>query len=285
MTENEKCCPEEKTPCNTSKMVMWVLALVLVGVGGYMAGAKKNGPEDATATADSQVNQDQVKAIVAEYIADNPKAIMDAVNDYQRQQAQAQLDSQRESIRKFVKTFEEDTTSPMAGNPDGDVVVVEFFDYNCGYCKRAMDDVMTLLDEEKNIKFLFKEFPILSPSSETAARAALAVNKLDKTKYLDYHNALMRISGPITEDKLLEIAAGMGLEKDAVKTAMNGDDVSKMLEDDRNLGRELGIRGTPAFIVGDTIIPGAVGVEQLKTSIMGIRAERKQNAEKPAAME
>jgi protein-disulfide isomerase len=145
--------------------------------------------------------------------------------------------------------------APIAGNPKGDVTVVEFFDYNCGYCKRAFSDIAKLVDKDPKIKLVFKELPILSKGSEEASKVALAAKM--QGKYWDVHRALIQLRGEVNEQAALKAAEKLGLDMAKLKRDMGAPEVTAEIETVRNLAQKMGIQGTPHFLVGDRAIPGA----------------------------
>jgi protein-disulfide isomerase len=163
-----------------------------------------------------------------------------------------------------------DPEVPVLGNRRGDVTLVEFFDYQCGYCKAVHADVRRLIDSDTNIRLVYKEFPILGPASITASRAALAAQR--QGKYDALHVALMENRGQLDDDKIYRIAASAGLDLDRLKKDMQAPEISEALQKNLRLASELNIRGTPAFVVGDQIVPGAVGLDKLKELIASGRA-------------
>ena len=160
---------------------------------------------------------------------------------------------------------------PFVGNKDAEITVVEFFDYNCGYCKRAVPDIRAILEEDKNVKFVFKEMPILGPSSRTAAQYALAAHK--QGKYFDYHAKLMEHRGPKDEATLEKMAKDLDLNVDQMKVDANSEETNQAIEDSINLAGEIGIRGTPAFVIESELYRGYLGLEGLKAEIAKARAE------------
>ena len=145
--------------------------------------------------------------------------------------------------------------SPVVGNAKGDVPVIEFFDYNCGYCKKAFPDVAKLIDKDKQVKLILKEFPILSKGSEEASRVALAAKM--QGKYWEFHRAMLESQGQANEASALRVAEKLGLDMTRLKKDMASPEVKKEIDDTRKLATKMGIQGTPHFIVGDRIIPGA----------------------------
>lgn len=223
-----------------------------------------------TASAMAQeVNKSEVEKIVEDYIMNNPDVILQSVNDYQTEGVAAQ---QAAGITSNTRKIFQNEMSPVAGNPDGDITVVEFFDYNCGYCKRVVDDVNKLAETDDNVKIIYKEFPILGPTSETAARWALAASNQDK--YVEFHTALMKASGRIDENMLERVGKDLGLDVEKLREDAQSDTISDYLDETRQLAQELSITGTPGFIVEDEIYPGAVQYEQMKEIVAEKRAAK-----------
>ena len=217
------------------------------------------------ATADS-FTKEEIQEIVKEYIDENPSIIVDAFTKFRQEQQQAQ---QREQREKFLankdKILSSETSPSIGSDADDAVVIVEFFDYSCGYCKRAIDAVNSIIDQEDDVRFVFKEFPILSPASTMAAKYALASR--EQGKYLEYHTALMKAQGQKTEEKLKELALEVGLDFDKLKKDANSSKVQKELDDVRALAQSIGISGTPAFIIGDEIAPGFIPLDRMKALV------------------
>jgi len=229
----------------------------------------------ATAQEKPLTNAD-VEAMVKKVIAENPDLIMKSVESYQmKQQAQAAVKAS-DSITSMQNDIVNDPNSPSVGNPKGDVTVVEFFDYHCGYCKHFFPLLTRLLDEDKNVRVVFKEFPILSEDSILAAKAALAVSKLDKTKYFSYHTALMKSSGQFTMEMLTDKAKELGIDPDAFKKAMESPDIANELAHTKDLTQSLNIAGTPALIIGSDLTPGAIEMDVLKAKVAAARAAASQ---------
>jgi protein-disulfide isomerase len=159
------------------------------------------------------------------------------------------------------------------GNRDGDVTLVEFFDYSCGFCKRAVPDMLTLLKDDPKLKIVLKEFPILGPGSVDAAHVAIAVRMQDPngTRYLAFHEALFGGDGPASKEKALAVAGAQGFDMARLNHDMASDEVANTLAETMHLSESLGIRGTPGYVVGDTIIPGAIGVAALEAQIATAR--------------
>lgn len=249
----------------------FVLAVVLIAGAiafNYYTGAQA----DKNSGSGESFTKKEIQEIVKETISENPEIIVEAFQKYQKDQRQAQQEKQREQFLANKDELFEDNNSPTIGsdNPDA-VTIVEFFDYNCGYCKRAIGAVNKVIDTEENVRFIFKEFPILSESSELAAKYALAAEKQDK--YLEFHTALMEFKGPKNEESLTKLAKDMGLDVNKLKKDANSEEVNKEIQETKALARKLGISGTPAFIIGDDLSPGYIPYEQMKAMIEKARKE------------
>lgn len=219
------------------------------------------------------VNKPEVEKIIKEYILENPEVLIDSVNRYQRAQQDEQRMRQRANLlRKKDEILT--TPAPFAGNPKGDVVIVEFFDYNCGYCKRVLPDVSKIIKEDKNVKVIFKELPILGPTSIMTSKAALGVWKIEPDKYFDYHAALMNMKASRSENNLIAEAEKLGIDAARLKKAMHSREVSDMISANREISIAIGVSGTPAFIIGDELIPGFINVQAMKEKVAMIRKSR-----------
>ena len=213
----------------------------------------------------------EVKDIIRKYLQKNPDVIIESIQKMRKQQEHQAKERSLKNLIIYKELILNDPTSPIAGNPEGDVTVVEFFDYSCGYCKRIFPRLKRLINEDKNIRFVFKELPILSPQSELAARAALAAWRQDKTKYMEIHSEFMKLKGRFSEIRILRIAKNKGLNIAQLKKDMGSLALDKTIAGNRQLAQKMNITGTPGFIIGNNIIPGAVELETLKKLIAKAR--------------
>jgi len=202
-----------------------------------------------------ETSRPAIEQIVHQYILQHPEVLMESVRLYQERERAAQKERSKEAISARLKDVQQDPSSPVAGPADG-VTVVEFFDYHCGYCKRAEPTVMKLLAEHPDVRFIFKEFPILGPESSLAAKAGLAAAK--QGAYLKFHQALMALSGSITMNAIEELAGKQGLDVSKLKGDMESPEVQSILTRNRELGIKLGVNATPTFVVGSELIAGAI---------------------------
>jgi protein-disulfide isomerase len=213
-----------------------------------------------------------VTDLIRETLLKNPEIIQEAMIELERRNAVAQADAQRNAVMGEQARLVDPATSVIVGNPQGDVTLVEFMDYNCGFCKRAMDDVRALAKEDPRLKIVIKDFPILGPDSVEASRVALAVRgQLQGQKYFDFHSKLMAVKGRVNGAKALEIAKEFGADVERVKKEVEAPSTRGAIEDTVALGDRLGLTGTPAFIVGDEVVFGAVGQAALKAKIDSVR--------------
>ena len=210
-----------------------------------------------------------IEAIVREYILKNPEIIAEALDLLQQREEMAELERQRAAlVAQHDAIF--NSSSPIMGNPDGDVTMVEFFDYQCGFCKRVLDDVFEITANDPGVRVVFKDLPILGPASAVAARASLAAR--NQGLYTEYHNALMGHRGQLSEHVIFATAADVGLDVDQLRVDMQAPEIREELNDNIRLAQELGIRGTPAFIIGDEIIPGARSLQEMEATIERARS-------------
>jgi protein-disulfide isomerase len=211
-----------------------------------------------------------VKRLALEAILENPEIVLEAVQILQDRDAEAQARAAAAMIAEMRDVLSRDPNAPVLGNPDGDVTMVEFFDYNCSYCKRAFEDVKTLLEADGNIRFVSREWPILGEGSVAAARAALAAR--EQGRYEDMHNALMSDRSRKDEAAVLRIAEGLGLDVERLRADMTSDAVNDHIALSMQLAEALGFNGTPAFVIGDEPVPGAVPLAALQQAVAEARA-------------
>ncbi|CAA6603585.1 conserved exported hypothetical protein [Rhodospirillaceae bacterium LM-1] len=214
----------------------------------------------------------EVRKIVREMLMENPELIADAIQALEEKQRLATEAESKKALTDRKKDVYEDANSPVGGNPKGDVTLVEFFDYRCGYCKSVHDVVMRVVKDDGKVKLIFKEFPILGAESVFASKAALAAAK--QKKYVEFQDAMMRHKGAYNEESVMELAKSVGLDPVRLKKDMAGDDIVKMLKANMDLAESLGIRGTPGFVMGDNIIPGALPEASLRQWLADARVKK-----------
>lgn len=213
---------------------------------------------------------DAIREIVRQYILDNPEVIMESVQLMRQRQEEAAQAAALAAMQDNEGALFKDPNSPVGGNPDGDVTIVEFFDYRCGFCKRTHETVKNFVEGDGNVRFVYKEWPILGPDSVLAARAALASR--EQEKYHEFHDLLMTEPN-ISEVTIRILAEQAGLDWDQLQADMESPFVTAHLEDTSQLAQTLGINGTPAFVIGNQLVPGAVDATTLETIVSDIRAQ------------
>jgi protein-disulfide isomerase len=219
----------------------------------------------------SDTRKKEVEAVLQEYILKNPEVLMRAIQTYQVQKQAAKRKRAKDNLTSLTAELTLNPASPVIGNPDGDVTIVEFFDYRCGYCKRVFPTIQALLKEDGNIRYVLKEFPILGPDSLVASQAALAVWNTTPGKYMPFHSALMTSRGSLNAAKIFSVAGDLGLDTDAIRKNMKNAPVSDEINKNMELSESLGITGTPAFIIGDQLAPGAISMDELKRMVAQAR--------------
>jgi len=220
----------------------------------------------------SDAQKKELHGIIRNYMLENPELLNEMIAKLQPAEQAKQAEQSRQVISSNAEKLFRSPHDVVVGNPDGNVTLVEFFDYNCGYCKRSLADVMRLTEEDKNLRVVMKEFPILSEGSVIAAHAAMAARK--QNKYWDLHVAMMSAKGGIDSlEKVLSIAGEAGLDVDKLKTDIEAEraDHDKVIDANRNLAQMLGINGTPAFVIDSEIVPGAAPFNQLADVVKSVR--------------
>lgn len=241
-----------------------VLALACVLLAALPIGSGR-----AAAAAPTPMQRQNIEAIIHDYLMNHPDVVIAALRS-----AQAKLDRDSDAkasqmvVQRRSDIFE-DPATPVGGNPQGDVSIVEFFDYRCPYCKQVQPSLESLAKQDPKLRLVYKEFPILGPASVTAARAALAAQR--QGKYDAFHAAMMAERGQITDDTIYQVAASVGLDIGRLKRDMAAPEIAQQLQANLALADALNIHGTPAFIVGDQVVPGAVDIGALKTMVADAR--------------
>lgn len=209
--------------------------------------------------------------LVLDAILANPDVVMQAVAILREREDAAKAAAAQEAFAAQKLLLTTDPNAPVMGNPDGDVVVVEFFDYNCPYCKAAAENVAKLVSQDAGVKVLYREWPILSESSATAARASLASRK--QGLYEPFHDALMGQKGRLNEALIMKVARSVGLDIDQLKADMVAPDIDEHLETSNRLAQALQFSGTPSFVIGDELIPGMIDLQQMQLLVDAAREE------------
>ena len=226
-------------------------------------------PRAASAQSFTDTQKSDIEAIVKNYLVSHPEVLEEAMNELTKRQAAAEDQKHQESIAKNADTIFNSPRGVVLGNKDGDVTFVEFFDYNCGYCKRAMADMLDLLKNDHKLKVVLKEFPVLSEGSVEAAKVAVAVRMQDPTgqKYLDFHQKLLGGRGPADKARAMAAAKDAGLDTAKLEKDMQSPEVKATIAENFKLAEDMGMNGTPSYVIGKQVVVGAVGLDGLKEKI------------------
>jgi protein-disulfide isomerase len=213
--------------------------------------------------------EEAIGRILRQYLENHPEAVLEALEAAEAKAKTAAAEKTKQAVATKQRELEADPVSPVVGNPKGDVTLVEFFDYRCPYCKQVAPSLAALVEEDKRLRVVMKEFPILGKESVIAARAALAAEL--QGKYAPFHHALLAVKGPLAVAVVYQTAAGAGLDVERLKSDMARPEIEAQLRANYDLAQTLGIRGTPAFVVGGELIPGAVDLATLRRKIAAAR--------------
>ena len=257
----------------TGLATVLVAAAVAAIVSAAIVLLVSRGPSEVAGAPGAAMDEKQVVEVVRNYLTENPEILVEMTTELDKRQQEEQDTQQTKAVSENADALFRSDKAFVAGNPDGDVTVVEFFDYNCGYCRRAMPDAVKLVENDDKVKFVFKELPIFGEDSEEAAKGALAANKQDK--YFEMHQRLFSDPGKANKEKVLRIANDIGLDVPQLEADMESEEVREALDEVRGLAQKLGLQGTPLYLIGDRIIPGAPEdlYDQLVENVTVIRKE------------
>jgi len=218
----------------------------------------------STASSEDRLSKEELNKYIYEYIMENPEVILESV-DKLRQKMQKNTEIDKNFLEENFIQIANNSNIPFMGSDKPKVTIIEFFDYNCGYCKRSLDAITELLRSEYDLKVSFRDYPILAPSSRTAAKAALAAK--EQGKYFALHSALMSMQGNLDEEKIFQAASNLKIDIKILKEDMNKIGIEEILQENEDLARKLNIRGTPTFIINGKIYAGALELSKLKAII------------------
>ena len=223
----------------------------------------------------SGAQRSEIEKIVREYLIQHPEVLQEAMTELEKKQAADESAKAQAAVKDNAETIFNSSRQVVTGNPQGDVTFVEFFDYNCGYCKKAMTDMFDLMKSDSKLKVVLKEFPVLGPGSIEAARVAVAVRMQDKTgkKYLEFHQKLLTGRGQVDKAKAMAAAKEIGLDMARLEKDLKSDEIGKTLEESMKLAEALGLNGTPSYVIGNDVVIGAVGLAALSQKIQAARKQ------------
>jgi protein-disulfide isomerase len=239
-----------------------LLALALLGA-----------PRTASAQSFTDTQRGDIETIVRNYLLAHPEVLEEAMAELSKRQAVADAAKHEATIATNADAIFNSPRGVVLGNKDGDVTFVEFFDYNCGYCKRAMSDMLDLMKTDSKLKVVLKEFPVLSQGSVEAAQVAVAVRMQDPTgkKYLDFHQKLLGGRGPADKARALAVAKDVGLDMAKLEKDMASPEAKATIAENFKLAEDMGMNGTPSYVIGKQVVIGAVGLDGLKERISQAR--------------
>ena len=245
----------------------WFVTCILLGIYIFPVSAQEKKPTDLF----SNIERKAIENVVRDYIMKNPEQIINSLQRMRQQEESKKQATIKIRLKELRSELINDPDTPIGGNKKGSINIVEFFDYRCGYCKRVLSDLLKLINSDNDIRIVFKEFPILGPQSKIASKAGLAAWILDESKYQKFHNKMMRAKGAITKPRIFKLAADSGYNVSDLQKTMETPRIDSLLEKTSNIAKALDINGTPAFVIGDKIIRGAVDYKTLKNIISEMR--------------
>jgi len=239
---------------HTNRLLVSLSVAMLICFGRLQA-------EDASATP----SKSDIENIVREFILQHPEVLMESVQSYRERERVETQERSNAAIGANRSDLLDDPTSPVIGDAGAGIAIVQFFDYQCGYCRRVAPTVSKLLEEHKNVRVIFKELPILGPESHLASRAALAAAK--QGAYAPFHQKLLAVDGPITAKAIEELTDQLGLDLARLRRDMSSPEVAAILVHNQRLANTLGVQSTPSFVIGNELIPGAMDLRRFEELI------------------
>lgn len=229
-------------------------------------------PSAVQAQAFNDGQKDQIRGLIRDYLLQNPEILQEAMVELERKQKDAEKAAQAAAMKDYAGALVNSPRNIVVGNPQGDVTLVEFFDYNCGYCKRAAADLREMIKADPKLRVVLRDFPVLGPESVEASLVAIAAkNQIKGDKYWDFHQKLLDGRGRVGKEKAIAVAKEFGADPAKLEKDMQSAEVRAAIEETMRIADALKLQGTPAFVVGDEIIFGAVGEAPLKTAIASVR--------------
>jgi protein-disulfide isomerase len=228
----------------------------------------------AAAQGFSDAQRSEIERIIKNYLLQHPEILQDVMNELEKKQQAADAEKHKTAVKDNAQLLFSSPRQVTLGNLQGDVTLVEFFDYNCGYCKRALADLMGIMKADPKLKIVLKEFPVLGPTSVEAAQVATAVRMQDRTgkKYLEFHQKLLSGRGQVDRARAMAAAKEVGLDMARLEKDMASEEIRASLEESMQLADKLGLNGTPSYVIGPNVVVGAVGLEALKEKVESARA-------------
>jgi protein-disulfide isomerase len=230
-------------------------------------------PQAARADEFTAPQKSEIERVVHDYLIAHPEVLQEAMAELEKRQGMAESEKHKAAVKENAQELFSSPRQVVLGNPQGNVTFVEFFDYNCGYCKRAMTDMLTLMKDDPKLKVVLKEFPVLGPGSVEAAQVAIAVRMQDKTgkKYIEFHQKLLGGRGQADKAHAMAVAKEIGMNIPQIEKDLAGAEVKATLQESFKLAEALGLNGTPSYVIGSDVVVGAVGLPALEEKINNAR--------------
>ena len=229
----------------------------------------------ASAQTFSEPQRGEIEKIVRDYLLKHPELLQEVMTELEKKQQTAEAEKARAAVKTHAEALFNSPRQVTLGNPQGDVTFVEFFDYNCGYCKRALNDMTALMSKDPKLKIVLKEFPVLGPGSVEAAQVAVAVRMQDKggKKYMEFHQKMLLGRGQADKARAMAVAKEIGLDMARLEKDMKSDEIATTLQESAKLAEALGLNGTPSYVIGNDVVVGAVGLDALGRKIEQARTQ------------
>ena len=233
------------------------------------------GVTSVSAQTFSEPQRGEIEKIIKDYLLKHPEVLQEAMAELEKRQAVAEAEKARSAVKNHSEAIFNSPRQVTLGNPQGDVTFVEFFDYNCGYCKRALDDMNALMAKDPKLKVVLKEFPVLGPGSVEAAQVAVAVRMQDKggKKYMEFHQKMLLGRGQADKARAMAVAKEIGLDMTRLEKDLKSDEITATLQESAKLAEALGLNGTPSYVIGSDVVVGAVGLDALGKKIDAARTQ------------
>ena len=251
-----------------------IVAVAMLALG-YWAGTSRDTMPDTVAAHGDDASGGQIAGLdeaIRNYLLTNPEVLLEAQEALQVKQDAEQRVAQQSAISEESAAIFQSASDAVIANPDGGVTMVEFFDYNCGYCKRALNDMNAMISEDKDLRFVLKGFPILGPDSHAAHVVSEAFKMMMPEKYLDFHRELLGGGGRADEARAIKIAVSLGADEAELLQKMTDPQIEQNFRETYKLADALGITGTPSYVVADEVVFGAVGTDALISKIENARS-------------
>jgi len=243
-----------------------LLAAAAISIAGVTA---------ASAQTFSEPQRGEIEKIVRDYLLKHPELLQEVMAELEKKQQTAEAEKARAAVKTHAEALFNSPRQVTLGNPQGDVTFVEFFDYNCGYCKRALGDMTALMGKDPKLKVVLKEFPVLGPGSVEAAQVAVAVRMQDKggKKYMEFHQKMLLGRGQADKARAMAVAKEIGLDMTRLEKDLKSDEITATLQESAKLAEALGLNGTPSYVIGNDVVIGAVGLDALGKKVDAARTQ------------